>query len=241
MNATVSTLWGFDFRPAYAQLGVLSQLKCPIVALTATCTTKTEDVIISSLQITNPIIVREICNRKNISQFVKAKKGDGKDEVVNEILSEHKNKCGIIYCLQRSDTTDMAYLMQVKGINATYYHGELDPYKKKENFQAWLDGKAQVMYTTIAFGMGIDKADVRFVIHLSLPQSLACYAQEFGHAGRDGEESTSCIFFRFEDRTRHMHRISSLLESEHRDLKRKKLNEVVKYCIIPKWNVIIKS
>ena len=135
-------MWGFDFRPAYAQLGVLSQLKCPIVALTATCTTRTEGVVISSLQITNPIIVRETCNRKNISQFVKAKKGDGKDQVVNEILNEHKNKCGIIYCLQRSDTTDMAYLLQVKGINATYYHGELDPYKKKENFQAWLDGKA---------------------------------------------------------------------------------------------------
>ena len=227
-------MWGFDFRPAYAQLGVLSQLKCPIVALTATCSTKTEGVIISSLQITNLIIVRETCNRKNISQFVKAKKGDGKDQVVNEILSEHKNKCGIIYCLQRSDTTDMAYLLQVKGINATYYHGELDPYKKKEYFQAWLDGKAQVMCATIAFGMGIDKADVRFVIHLSLPQLLKCYAQEFGRAGRDGEESTSCIFFRFEDRTRHMHMISSLPESEHRDLKRKKLNEVVKYCIIPK-------
>ena len=227
-------MWGFDFRPAYAQLGVLSQLKCPIVALTATCTTKSEGIIISSLQITNPVIVRETCNRKNISQFVKAKKGDGKDQVVNEILNEHKNKCGIIYCLQRSDTTDMAYLLQVKGINATYYHGELDPYKKKENFQAWLDGKAQVMCATIAFGMGIDKADVRFVIHLSLPQSLECYAQEFGRAGRDGEESTSCIFFRFEDRTRHMHMISSLPESEHQDLKRKKLNEVVKYCIIPK-------
>ena len=75
--------------------------------------------------------------------------------------------------------------------------------------------------------------DVRFVIHLSLPQSLEClYAQEFGRAGRDGEESTSCIFFRFEDRTRHMHMIYSLPESEHRDLKRRKLNEVIKYCII---------
>jgi ATP-dependent DNA helicase RecQ len=161
----------------------------PIIALTATCTARTEGVVISSLQITSPIIVRETCNRKNISQIVKEKKGDGKDQVANEIVNEHKNKCGIIYyCLQRSDTTDMAYLLQMQGINATYYHGALDPYKKKENFQAWLDGKALVICATIAFGMVIDKPDVRFVIHLSLPQSLECYAQQFGRAGRDGED-----------------------------------------------------
>ena len=227
-------MWGLGFRPAYAELGSLSSLSCPIVALTATCTSRTEKVITSSLGLTNPTIVRQTCNRENISLFVKRKKGDGKEQVVDEILSNHKHNCGIVYCLQRADTTDMAYLLQTKGINATYYHGALDPYKKNENFQSWLDGKALVMCATVAFGMGIDKPDVRFVIHLSLPPSLECYAQEFWRAGRDGKKATSIVFSRFEDRTRHLKLISDLTDGDHRSLKLKQLNEVVKFCIQPK-------
>ena len=173
-------MWEFYFRPAYAELGVLSKLNCPIVALTATCTSRTENVIISSLQLINPITIRQTCNRESISLCVQPKKGDGKDQVVNKILENHQKVCGIVYCLQRTDTTDMAYVLQTKGISATYYHGALEPYKKKENFQAWLEGKADVMCATIAFGMGIDKDNVRFLIHLSLPQSMESYAQEFG-------------------------------------------------------------
>ena len=101
----------------------------------------------------------------------------------------HKSQCGIIYCLERGTTLDIAYLLQKRGVNATYYHGALDPFKKKENFQAWLDGKALVMCATIAFGMGINKPDVRFVIHHSISQSMDCYVQEIGRAGRDGEDS----------------------------------------------------
>ena len=227
-------MWGFDFRPAYGELGVLSKLNCPIVALTATCTSRTEKVIISSLQLIDPVTIRQTCNRENIFLCVKQKKGDDKDQVINKILEKYQKICGIVYCLQQNYTTDMAYLLQTKGINATYYLDALDPYKKKENFQAWLEGKADVMCATIAFGMGIDKENVRFVIHLSLPQSLEGYAQEFGRAGRDGKESTSCIFFRFEDRTQHMQMICSLPEDEHRDLKRRSLNEVVKFCIVPR-------
>lgn len=227
-------MWGFDFRPAYAELGVLSALSCPVIAFTATCTSRTEKVIISSLQLTNPTIIRQTCNRENISLFVKQKKANGKEQVVSEILTNHKENSGIVYCSQRADTTDMAYLLQTKGINATYYHGALDPYKKDENFKAWNDGKAQVMCATVAFGMGIDKPNVRFVIHLSVPSSLECYAQEFGRGGRDGEESTSIVFFRFEDRTRHLKMISELPDGDHRTMKLKNLNEVVKFCILPK-------
>ena len=127
-------MWGFDFRPAYGELGVLSKLNCPIVVtLTATCTSRTEKVIISSLQLIDPVTIRQTCNRENIFLFVKQKKGDGKDQVVAEILKKYQS-CGIVYCLQQNYTTDMAYLLQTTGINATYYHGALDPYKKKENF-----------------------------------------------------------------------------------------------------------
>jgi len=88
-------------------------------------------------------------------------------------------------------------LLQTKGVNVTYYHGVLVPYKKKEHFQAWQEGRATVMCDTVAFGMGIDKPDVRFVIHLSMPKSLECYAQEFGRASRDGEPSKCFVLFRF--------------------------------------------
>lgn len=226
-------MWGFDFRPAYANLGNLSRLKCPLVAMTGTCTTRTEEVILTSLNISDATIVRQSCDRENISLFVKSKKADGKDQVAQLILDEYSAQCGIVYCLQRSDTTDMAYVLQTKGVNATYYHGALDPYKKKDNFQAWQEGKASVMCATVAFGMGIDKPDVRFVIHLSIPKSLECYAQEFGRAGRDGESSQCFLFFRFEDRTKHLQMISPLPEGDHRSLKLTELNDVVKMCLKP--------
>ena len=226
-------LWGFDFRPAYANLGILSELNCQIVALTATCTSRTEAVIISSLKLTDAIVIRETCNRPNISLFVKLKKGDGKEQVADKIITQHENQCGVVYCLQRGDTTDMAYILQSKGVTATYYHGALDAYKKKDNAQAWQNGKALVMCATVAFGMGINKPNVRFIIHLSIPQSLECYAQEFGRAGRDGEQATSCILFRFEDRTKHLQMISSLPEGDHRTLKLNSLNEMVKFCVKP--------
>ena len=226
-------MWGFDFRPAYAELGTLASLDCPIVALTATCSSRTEEVITSSLQLTNHKTIRQSCNRENISLSVIPKKGDGKEQVVFTILQNHRNDCGIVYCLKRTDTTDMCYLLQTKGISATYYHGALDPYKKKENVQAWVEGQSHVMCATIAFGMGIDKANVRFVIHLSLPHSMESYAQEFGRAGRDGDQSVACIFFRPEDRTGHMQMLSAVAESEHRGVKKQKLNEMVKFCVVP--------
>ena len=124
-------MWGFDFRPAYANLGRLSRFKCLLVAMTGTCTSRTEEVILASLNISDATVVRQSCDRENISLFVKYKKADGKDQVAQLILDEYNGQCGIVYCLQRSDTTDMAYVLQTKGVSATYYHGALDPYKKR--------------------------------------------------------------------------------------------------------------
>ena len=117
--------------PAYANLGSLTQLTCPVVAMTGTCTARTEDVILKSLNLNDATVVRQSCDRENIFLFVKNKKSDVKDQVAALILAKYSSQCGIIYCLQRSDTTDMAYLLQTKGVNATYYHRALGPYKKK--------------------------------------------------------------------------------------------------------------
>ncbi|XP_068712791.1 uncharacterized protein [Montipora foliosa] len=158
-------MWGHAFRPAYANLGSLTHLKCPVVAMTGTCTARTEDAILKSLNLNDATVVRQSCDRENNSLFVKNKTSDGKDQVAALILAKYSSQCGIIYCLQRSDTTAKACLLQTKGVNATYYHGALDPYKKKENFEAWQEGRANVMCATVVFGTGIDKPDVRFVIH----------------------------------------------------------------------------
>ena len=129
-------MWSFDFRPAYANLGLLTCLGCQVVALTATCTARSEEVILSSLNLPNATVIKQSCDRPNISLEVRPKKGDDKDQVIQMVLDMHKGQCGIIYCLERATTLDMCYMLQTKGINATYYHGALDPYKKKENFQA---------------------------------------------------------------------------------------------------------
>ena len=191
-------MWGVDFRPVYANLGILSNLKCQVIALTATCTPRTEKIILSSHNLANVTTIRQTCDRPNISLIVKPKKGDGKEQATNIIVNEHKDQCGIVYCTERPTTLDMAYCLQTKGFNAAYFHGTLDPDKKKENFDAWYNGRSLVMCATVAFGMGINKADVRLIIHLSIPRSRECYAQEFGRAGRDGGDQrvASCFVLR---------------------------------------------
>jgi superfamily II DNA helicase RecQ len=148
-------MWGFDFRAAYVcHLHLLTSLNCQVIALTATCTPRTEEVILSSLNLDNVKRIKQTCDRPNISLIVKPKKGDGKEQVTNMIVDQYSNQCGIVYCLERATTLDMAYSLQSKGINATYYHGALDPYKKKENFEAWFEGRALVMCAFYRFRNG---------------------------------------------------------------------------------------
>jgi len=137
-----------------------------------------------------------------------------------------------VYCSTRRDTKDMAYLLKVKGISAVYYDGALDDLEKEHNSRAWLDGKAIVMCATKAFGMGIDKNDVRFVIHHTIPESMEDYFQEAGRAGRDGLPSTCILLYRFEDRSKILNSISRTEDPNHKHLQKDMLDSIVKYCML---------
>lgn len=223
--------WGFNFRPSYSSLGLLKDYGVPVVALTATATDRTVSVISLQLRLENPAIITQSFLRSNLHFSVVPKKSSAKDDIAKLISENFANSCGIIYCLERKDTIEMAYTLNTKGINATYFHGALDPFEKKETSSAWLEGRALVMCATSAFGMGIDKSNVRFVIHQTIPKSPVEYYQEAGRAGRDGAQAKCIIFFKFEDRNKQLRMISSLAENEHKMLAHESLNAMSMYCI----------
>ena len=223
--------WGFNFRPSYSSLGALKDYGVPMVALTATATDRTVSVITLQLRLDNPIIVAQSFLRSNLHFSVVSKKSSAKDDIAKLIGEDFANSCGIVYCMERKDTIELAYTLNAKGINATYFHGALDPFEKKETSFAWLEGRALVMCATSAFGMGIDKANVRFVIHHTLPKSPVEYYQEAGRAGRDGAQAKCIIFFKFEDRGKQLQMITSLADNEHKSLAHESLNAISMYCI----------
>ncbi len=168
--------WGSSFRPAYGKLIELEQFKKPIAAFTGTATHDTQQQIIEKLGLSHPDIHQATCNRSNLSFTVRKKKNkNSKDDVVQYVKEHHPNQCGIVYCGLTKDTVELAYIFKSKSIAAVYNHGKPDHVEKANNAKAWLDGKAMVMCATSAFGMGIDKADVRFVIHDTIPRSLEDY------------------------------------------------------------------
>lgn len=188
-------------------------------------------VIAQQLRLQNPIVVSQSLLRSNLHFNVVPKKSSVKDDIAILIKENFGNSCGIVYCSERKDTIEIAYTLNIKGVNATYFHGALDPFEKKEISSAWLEGRALVMCATSAFGMGIDKSNVRFVIHLTLPKSPVEYYQEAGRAGRDSAPAKCFIFYKFEDRGKQLRMISSLADNEHKNLAHENLNAMSMYCI----------
>ena len=181
--------WGNSFRPAYGQLIKLKEFSRPIAAFTGTATHETQEQIIEKLGLYKLEIHQASCNRGNLSFSVNKKRNKfSKEDVVEYVKENHINQCGIVYSSSTKDTVELAYIFKSKSMSAEYYHGKLDPFEKATNAKALLDGKAKIMCATSAFGMGIDKADVQFVIHDSIPRSLENYYQEAGRAGRDSNQ-----------------------------------------------------
>jgi ATP-dependent DNA helicase RecQ len=192
--------WGHDFRSDYLQLSVLQQYfpHVPRMALTATADTKTREEIILRLGLQKATLFVSGFDRPNI-QYRITQKNNPKKQLLSFLQSEHSGHAGIVYCLSRNKVDATAQWLSVQGVNALPYHAGLDKSIRQRNQERFLREEGIVIVATIAFGMGIDKPDVRFVAHLDLPKSIEAYYQETGRAGRDGQAATAWMAYGLED------------------------------------------
>ncbi|MCW8966198.1 MAG: DNA helicase RecQ [Candidatus Pacearchaeota archaeon] len=221
--------WGHDFRPNYRNLGSLKNefKEIPIIALTATATNKVKKDILNQLNLENPNIFVSSFNRENLRLIVRPKK-DSFEKILN-LIQERKNESVIIYCFSRKETENIAEKLNKKGHKALFYHAGLNDDMRKKNQELFLKDEVNIMVATIAFGMGIDKSNVRLVIHCTFPKTLEGYYQEIGRAGRDGLPSDCIMFYSYGEKNKHDFFINKLVNEKDKTLSREKMQKVIDY------------
>ena len=224
--------WGHDFRPEYRRLKEMMEeinSEVPIIALTATATPKVQSDIVKNLSLRDPEILISSFNRTNLYYEVQPKiKKDLTVKSIVKYITGHKGKSGIIYTLNRKTTEELADLLKANNIKAVAYHAGLDQKLRAERQDQFLNENVQVIVATIAFGMGIDKPDIRFVIHYNIPKSIENYYQETGRAGRDGLEGNCILYYSHQDVTKLEHFLRDKPLSE-REVGAQLINETVAF------------
>ncbi len=227
--------WGHEFREHYRSLGELkaSFPHIPIAAFTATATPKVKEDILHHLGLREPLVLKGSLFRENVTIQVAYRTKDGRHQL-RDFLKAHPKEAGIVYTLSRQSTERIATFLQKEGFLAKPYHAGLSSEERQETYGNFVSDRIDIVVATIAFGMGIDKSNIRFIVHMMLPKTLENFYQEIGRAGRDGSRAETLLLFGLQDKVQQLHFIERLPQSPYRLYAQEKLEKMVDFANSPR-------